>query len=165
MQKIVKLGLVVSILVVAACAGGGTGGAGGGSGGGIKATTPAGTFEGKPWTMTKANVSINSAKDKLSVKMFADPVADCAFSSMDGGYLLFSMPAKLGQRPLKFSFDFSDPDNQTVTFVTPPSSNNIATDGLLDLTALSDAGVTLGLSVKSGTKNDINGTFTTTFCP
>lgn len=106
---------------------------------------------------------------ELSVKLFADPnVADCATSedsSSTAGYLMWTMPAKVGSRPLQVSLsDFSSPDNQTVTFVTPPSSNNISTDGVLDVTALTDTSVTIGLDVRAGTGNEINGTFTATLC-
>lgn len=127
----------------------------------IKTTQPAGTFGGAAWTMTKATVTKNG--DKVSVKLFGEDVADCAFSATNTGYILFTMPAKTGKRPLKFSFDFDDPDVQTVTFVTPPSSNNISSDGLLDVTELTDTSVTFGIYAKAG-KDEINGTVTATFC-
>jgi hypothetical protein len=127
----------------------------------IVKTAPTGTFGGASWTMTKASISNDGTR--LDVKIFGDDVADCAFSSDKTGYLLFTMPAKVAKRPLKFSFDFSDPDNQTITFVTPPSNNNIATDGILNLTELTDTSVTLGILAKAGADN-VNGTLTATLC-
>ncbi len=127
---------------------------------------PTGTFEGAAWAMTKATISVDG--DRLSVKMFSDPaVADCAFSSTDdSGYLLFSMPTTLGHRRLQLDLlDWEDPANQTVTFVTPPSSNNISVDGILNLTELTETSVTLGLIARAGEGNELNGTVTTTLCP
>ena len=126
---------------------------------------PSGMFEGVAWTMSKATVTNDG--DELDVKIFSDPaVADCAFSNTDdSGYLLFSMPNTIGHRELQLDlFDLSSPDNQTITFVTPPSSNNISVDGILNLTALTSTSVTLGLDARAGEGNEINGTFTATLC-
>jgi hypothetical protein len=133
----------------------------------ILATNPAGNHGGTAWTMTEATVTNNGTQ--LSVHMFAEDVSDCdAFppSGSSVGYITFSMPAELGPRELYFDlFALGDPDIQTVTFVTPPSSNTIATEGILNVTALDDSSVTLGMMVDGGDGYDVNGTFTATFCP
>lgn len=153
MQKTLGLSAVLLAFALTGCGGGGP------AGFTISSASPTGKFGGAAWSMTKANVS--KSGDRLSVKMYSDQVADCANSSGGGGYLLFSMPATVGKRPLKFSFD---ENGQTVTFVTPPSDNNIATEGLLDLKELTDTSVTLGLHVKASASNEIDGTFTTMLC-
>lgn len=133
----------------------------------IKPDAPTGNINSQAWTMVKATVS-KSGTDALSVHLFGESVADCAdFPPQESnlGYIIFNVPAKVGKRPLQLSFDFSDPDNQTITFVTPPSNNNIAVDGILNITALSDTSVTMGLLAKAGTGYDVNGTFTTAICP
>lgn len=128
---------------------------------------PAGQIDGTPWTMTKATVQREGADGgKLDVKLFGTAVADCANSDRDAGYIIFNMPAAVGKRSLKLSLsDFGSPDNQTITFVTPPSSNNIAVDGVLNVTELTDTSVTMGILAKGGKTTDVNGTFTATFCP
>lgn len=145
----------------------------------IVGTNPTGQFDGVAWEMTKATVkrsggaaadggasSDGGSAGSLSIKMFGSQVADCAFSAPDAGYIIFSMPAKVGKRSLQLSFsDFTDPDNQTVTFVTPPSSNNISVDGILNLTELTDSSMTLGILAEAGDDTNVNGTFTATFCP
>jgi hypothetical protein len=135
-------------------------------------TNPTGQFDGVAWEMTKATVKKTGGNadagtaGSLSVKMFGSAVADCASSASDAGYIIFSMPAKVGKRPLQLSFsDFTDPDNQTITFVTPPSSNNISVDGILNLTELTDTSMTLGLLAEAGDTTHVNGTFTANFCP
>lgn len=52
-----------------------------------------------------------------------------------------------------------------MTFVTPPSDNNISIDGVLNVTALSSTSVTFGILARAGTGNEINGTVTTQLCP
>jgi hypothetical protein len=127
---------------------------------------PTGQIGGTPWTMTKATVRRSGTDGgRLDVKLFGDAVADCANSSRDAGYIIFGMPAAVAKRPLQLSLsDFESPDNQTITFVTPPSNNNIAVDGVLNLTELTATSVTLGVLAKGGKTTDVNGTFTATFC-
>ncbi|MBX7113820.1 MAG: hypothetical protein K1X64_05740 [Myxococcaceae bacterium] len=127
----------------------------------IATTNPTGKLGGAAWSLKKATIKRDGSS--IDVKLFGDDVADCA-STSDKGYIMFSMPATVGKRALKFSLNFSDPANQTVTFFTPPSNNNIATEGLLNLTELTDTSATLGLSVKSGADNEVNGTLTATLC-
>ena len=153
---------LVAVFVLAACGGGG----GGYKVSDIKGSSPAGTIDGATWGLSKA--TIRSDGTTLSVNLFADPnVADCAQfqdASSPIPFIIFSMPAQIGTRPLQLSLsDFSDPSNQTVTFVTPPSSNNIATDGIIDVSALATS-VTLGLLADAG-HDTVNGTLATALCP
>lgn len=132
----------------------------------IKAELPTGQINGVPWTMTKATVR-RTGEDggTLDVKLLGFETADCSTSSPDAGYIIFNMPARVGKRTLKLSLsDLGGPDNQTITFVTPPSSNNIAVDGVLNITDLTSTSVTMGLLAKGGKTTDVNGTFTATFC-
>ena len=132
----------------------------------IVAQNPTGQFDGTAWTMTKASVRQTQDGGRLDVKLFGMDVADCASSSPDAGFIIFSMPAAVGRRGLKLSLsDFESPDNQTITFVTPPSSNNISVDGVLNVTDLTSTSVTMGVLAKAGKTTDVNGTFTATFCP
>jgi hypothetical protein len=129
----------------------------------IVSSTPSGTVAGSTWTMSKA--SVTRSGDTLSITLLGDSnAADCATSSDSMGYLIFSTPATVSKRELQLDlFDLTNPDNQTVTFVTPPSNNNISTDGIINITAVSDTSVSMGLLANAGTDN-INGTFSTSFC-
>ena len=132
----------------------------------IVAGNPTGQFGGTPWEMTKATIK-RTGQDggTLDVKLFGFPIADCGTSSPHAGYIIFNMPAAVGRRPLELSLsDLSSPDNQTITFVTPPSSNNVSVDGIINVTELTETSVTMGILAKAGKTTDINGTFTATFC-
>jgi len=137
----------------------------------ILGTNPTGQFNGTAWEMTKATVKHTGTADggtggTLDVKMFGSAVADCAFSSPDAGYIIFTMPAQTGKRSLQLSLsDLMSPDNQTITFVTPPSNNNISVDGIINVTDLTTTSVTMGLLANAGKTTTVNGTFTATFCP
>ena len=162
MQRIVSPTLAA--LLLAACS---SSGGGGYSVKDIKATAPAGTINGMAWTLTTATIQNDGTN--LNVNLFGDPtVASCAqfeSSSSTIPFVLFTMPAQVGTRPLQLSLSsLTDPNNQTVTFVTPPSNNNVATDGLLDVSALDSASVTLGLVADAG-QDSVNGTVTVALCP
>lgn len=120
---------------------------------------PSGLHAGSSWTMTKASVSSDGSD--LTIRMFADEVEDCAFSS-DSPFILFSVDQAEGEYPLKFAFDGT---GQTITFVEPPSTNTIATKGIVTVGALSDSSVTIGLAAEAGDGFEINGRFTATMCP
>jgi hypothetical protein len=146
--------VLLSILSFAACGGGGNS---------IKSTPPQGSISSQAWTMSKATVTSDGTN--LSVYLFGESVADCATSDPNMGFILFTVPAKTGERQLQLSLsDLSSPDNQTLTFVTPPSNNNIAVDGTINVTALTSNSVTMGLEATAGADN-VNGTFTVNLCP
>jgi hypothetical protein len=112
-----------------------------------------------------AQATVTNDGTRLHVNLFGETVPNCAISDSNMGFIIFTMPAQTGSRDLQLSLsDLTSPDNQTLTFVTPPSSNNISTDGTLDVTALTSTSVTLGLVATAGSDN-VNGTFTATLCP
>lgn len=133
----------------------------------IKAEAPTGTFGGKAWTMTHATVQ-KSGGD-LNVHLFAEPVENCAEFPPDNsttGYIMWNMPAQVGKRSLQLSLtDLSSDENQTITFVTPPSSNNISVDGIINVTELTDTTVKLGFIAEAGEGYEVNGTISATLCP
>jgi len=161
MQTLARCGAVLAAAIIFGACGGGD------RAEDIKAEAPAGTFEGKPWTMKHATVQ-KSGGD-LNVRLFAEEVESCATFPPSGsttGYIMWTMPAQVGKRPLQLSLtDLSSTDNQTITFVTPPSSNNISVDGVINVTALTDTSVTLGFIAEAGEGNEVNGTLTATLCP
>ena len=128
---------------------------------GIKASAPAGTLGGQPWTFGKAVVKKGS---DLSVTMYADPtVDDCTTTASSTNTVFWSQPATTGERKLKFSLtDISN--SQTVTYYDG-NTNYILTEGLIDISVLTDATATIGLVATDGNNNEVNGTFTTAICP
>jgi hypothetical protein len=134
----------------------------------IAMTAPAGKIKGASWSMTKAVVRKDSA-GRLDVNLFAESVADCgsAPSGSTTPRVFWGMPAMTGTRPLKFNlFDLGNPATQTVTFFVPSGNENIIiTEGRLEVSALTESSVTIGILAKSESDNALNGTFTTTLCP
>jgi hypothetical protein len=157
MEKMVRNGLAAAVaLLFTACPGPAQ----------ISEGPPSGLFDGKAWTMVKASVTRDG--DTLSVHLFGEEVADCASfppSESTTGYVMWSMPAVEGSRPLKFDlFKLDDPATQTVTFVTPPSNNNIAVEGRIEVRELTDTTVDLGLMVEAGEGFELDGSVSTTLC-
>lgn len=119
---------------------------------------PSGSMEGEDWAMMSAVVRDGS--DSFSVSLYPVAVESCdAFASSDT-QILFSAPKEVGEYPLRFSFG---PDGQTITFVTGPGENLIATSGLLVVEAVSADEVTIGLVADAG-DSSINGRFTAPIC-
>lgn len=143
-------------LALAAC--------GGGSGSSFSAAdiidqSPTGLMEGAPWTMVSAVVVDEG--DDLSVSLYPEEVEACdAFASSDS-MILFRVPAMEGEYPL--SFDLASINtSRTITFVTGPGQNVIASNGLIVVESLGD-NVTVGLLAEAG-DNQINGRFTSPIC-
>lgn len=142
--------LFASLLALSAC---------GPSAASIKDTPPAGTFNGKSWTYAKSAVFIDG--NELDVKLFSDStVADCDKFASTNNAVFWSQPKAEGERKLKLAFDGT---GQTVTFYDG-DTNYILTDGVIEVSALSDTSVTIGLNAGDG-KNSVNGTFTASICP
>jgi hypothetical protein len=132
----------------------------------IVADAPSGLFNGAEWSMRKASVSKSSDGTELTVRLFAEDVTDCAYSAPQDsttGYLLWTMPAEEGRRSLKLMFNDTS-ENQTITFVTPPSTNEISVDGVILVNELTETTVNFGFIAESGEENAINGTVTATLC-
>lgn len=153
-MKSVRIALLACASLLGACGGGY-------SPDSIIDQAPQGLMEGTDWTMVSAVVTDDN--DSLSVKLFPIEVEPCdGFASSDSS-IIFSVPKEQGEHPLKFSFgDFEN--NQTITFVPAPSSNVIATEGLIVIESLSEEEVTIGLVADAG-DSSINGRFTTAVCP
>lgn len=126
-----------------------------------------GKIENVDWAFDTGKYSQFEDSDgtTLSINMFSslDSAADpCSvFGSNDR--IFFSMPATLGVTEL--SFDFSDPNSQTVTlFDEEGFVNVIASDGCIELFTITDTEVTGRMNVSSGTDNFVNGEFTLIRC-
>jgi hypothetical protein len=126
----------------------------------IDQTPPAGTVEGAPFAAQ--TISVTRSGSSLDVELYAAATTDACdpFAAPGGWEVLFTVPAEVGDYPLKFAFGESG--NQTVTFAKD-SNNIIATQGIIHVAAVSDTSVTLGLVASAG-DSEINGTFTTQLC-
>ncbi len=129
----------------------------------IHSGTPTGTIGGQSWTMTQANVTSDGTT--LTVNLYGDPgLSTCPSpASPTTGSILFSVPAKVAATELSLSLTGGS-NSQTVTFVTPPANNDIATDGIIDVSAVSSTSVTIGLLANGSSGDTVNGTFTSTIC-
>lgn len=127
----------------------------------ISASTPSGTIGGAPWTQTRAVVEVDSFDStKLSVSLYNGTVAECDRFASSYPEVIFSVPNAVGEYPLHFDFSSS---SQTATFVPSAGQNNIASEGLIVITAVSATSVTMGVVFDAGA-DSINGTFTTNLC-
>lgn len=142
--------LFASLLALCAC---------GPSAASIKDTPPAGTFNGTSWTYAKSVVTVSG--DTLKVNLYSDSaVADCDEFASSVNSVFWSQPKAEGERKLKLAFDGT---GQTVTFYDG-DTNYILTDGVIEVSALSDTSVTIGINA-GDSKNSVNGTFTASICP
>lgn len=121
--------------------------------------TPQGLVDGQNWTMQTA-VVIDDGTD-LSVSLYPIAVAACDRFASGDTEIIFSAPRTVGEYPLNFSLGSSD--NRTITFVTGPGANVIATQGLLVIEAISATEVTMALVADAG-NNSVNGRFTVPVC-
>ncbi|MEM6930653.1 MAG: hypothetical protein AAF602_27215 [Myxococcota bacterium] len=148
----------VAVLVVAC----------GGDGGGftvddIESGLVSGFINGEAWEMIEAVVTEDAFDaNQLSIEVFAEDVKDCdPFATSKSPFLLFSIDGMTGEYPLNFSFSEG---GQTITLVTPPADNNIATEGIIDLVVNGDS-IDVGLVASIDDDNTVNGSFSATVCP
>jgi hypothetical protein len=158
MNAIIKRSLWIVACVVCGCGGAD-------STASIAGGNPTGKIGDQSWTMTTSTVTNDGST--LSVTMFGDAEPACAAGAAGNkGYLLFEMPAQVGERPLHLDLSsLTDPSNQTLTFVVPPASNDIATNGRLSVANLTSTSVTIGVVADAANGDEVNGTFTATLCP
>ena len=117
----------------------------------------AGTIGGTAWTAQSG--SAQPSGDELSVTLYGEAVEDpCGFVDSDVPQMLFSVPNEEGEWELGFD------NGRTVTFVVPPSTNTIATQGRVRIDAISDTAVTGGLVADAGADDNASGTFELTMC-
>ena len=127
----------------------------------IESGTPMGVIAGAPFEYAGAVIELRGSE--LDITLYESEVEDpCSvFGLPDGNVVLFNVPATVGEYPL--NFDFSG-DTQTVTLVEAPANNLIATEGIIDVEAMSDTEATIGLIAQSG-DSYVNGRFTASICP
>ncbi|WP_272420111.1 hypothetical protein [Polyangium jinanense] len=126
----------------------------------IEDQAPQGTVAGASWTMKSAVVTDDG--DRFSVALFPIEVPACDSLAAADTHILFSAPKTAGEYPLKL--DITDLNgSQTITFVTGPGQNVIASEGILNVESVSAEKVTIGLLAEAE-ENTINGRFTTTIC-
>lgn len=141
----------------------------------IRAANPTGHINNLPWTMSSSRVTRSGSGDAgtLDVELFADQAGPCgqvaSQADYPSGFIQFPLPAAVGRRPLQLSFNLFDPSNQVVTFTSPSPdgglpNNDLAVDGIINVTEISETSVTFGLLANGSAGDDVNGTVTTTFC-
>ncbi|MEO0603185.1 MAG: hypothetical protein AAF211_17230 [Myxococcota bacterium] len=129
----------------------------------IESGLVSGFINGAAWEMVEAVVTQDTFDaDQLSIEVFAEDVKDCdPFATSTSPSLLFSIDNSTGEYPLNFSFSEG---GQTITLVTPPAGNNIATEGIIDLVVNGDS-IDVGLVASIDDDNTVNGSFSATVCP
>lgn len=124
---------------------------------------PTGIVDGQSWTLVKAEAETDYFdKDRLSLKLYTEDVTTCGFgNSAEKPFLLFSVKKSVGEYPLNFSFGEG---GQTVTFVTPPASNTIVSEGIIVIEELTEEKLTMGILAQTSQGEVVNGKFTVDLC-
>ncbi|WP_281325059.1 hypothetical protein [Polyangium sp. 6x1] len=126
----------------------------------IEDHAPEGTVAGASWAMKSAVVTDDG--DRFSVSLFPVEVMACDKFASSDTQILFSAPKTAGEYPLKLELTDLN-GSQTITFVTAPGQNVIASEGILNVESVSADKVTIGLLAEAE-ENTINGRFTTSIC-
>jgi len=122
---------------------------------------PSGMLGGATWSMQAAVVTVTD--DELRVGLFPSEVEGCESRAGRPKLLRFDVPRMEGEYPLDLDFS-AIAERQTITFVTAPGRNVVATEGLIVVEDLDEETVTLGLIADAGDGNHMNGRVTATLC-
>ncbi len=124
-----------------------------------------GTLNGEAWELASAGVSVDPFDEtELSFDLLGEDGDACGFNENTSPYVIFSLPAEEGVYPLSLSLTDLE-GSRTITYVVPPSDNYIVTNGAVTVDAISDTEITVGIVGYVDDDFELNGTFTTEFCP
>jgi len=151
----IRLGILALGTTLLAACGGGT------SVDDIADQAPQGKVAGASWTMKSAVVTDDG--ERFSVSLYPIEVMACDSFAQADTHILFSSPKTAGEYPLKLELTDLN-GSQTITFVTGPGENVIASEGVLNVESVSADKVTIGLLAEADDANTINGKFTTSIC-
>jgi len=104
--------------------------------------------------------------DQLSIDLYHsdEPEDACDVLNSDFVYAFFTIPDEVGIYEL--FLDLENFEGQTVTLFNPDGTlNNIATEGAVELTSITDTEVSGRIDARMDDDNFINGNFTVEFCP
>lgn len=121
----------------------------------IAAGPASGTIKGTPFTVGTRFMNVSSGD--LFVDLLPVAAADCTLDETDGRYpfIIFFVPPTPGTYPL---------GERTVTFVDAPSNNNIVTQGVVQIDAVTATTVSGGLHVFDAEFGEVNGRFDGALC-
>jgi hypothetical protein len=127
---------------------------------------PTGRVGGEPWTARTAVMThpivIGGDPNQVSIEMHDEVLEDCHFfGSDDDRRVLFLAPTTPGVYPLRF--DLSDPLHSRVVSFIQDDTQELATDGTVEVVSVSATQITFGVVARMG-NNDVNGRFTATAC-
>jgi len=149
---------------LAACGGGSSEGTGGGS---ISSQPLSGMINGQPWTFVAGQTDhfLSQGKDTFFTSLYDQPIpaaSACTPGDPPGTtrLLILNVPMKIGQFPLSLAF------NQTFSYFDGVHSfqNDVATSGVLEVSALSATTITGGVKMAFGTKDAVDGQFEISIC-
>jgi hypothetical protein len=124
-------------------------------------------INGQPWTFMAGQTDhfLSQGKDTFFASLYDQPIpASSACSPGDPPgtmrLLILNVPMKVGQFPLSLAF------NQTFSYFDGVHSfqNDIATSGVLEVSALSATTITGGVKMAFGTKDAVDGQFEISIC-
>jgi hypothetical protein len=119
-----------------------------------------GSAYGNAWTFTAGTTqSLDQDGYFTSLYPVAWTCSDFGDPSGNAPFLLTTLPAAVGTYDLGFN------GKPTLTFVQPPSTNDIATNGTIRIDSVSATEITGGLVARIDDANYVSGTFTISICP
>ena len=123
-----------------------------------------GVIGGNEWTFVDGETnSFLSDETSFFTTLYASDIENCGFISSRGHHILASLPNEVGT----FELDFFE--GRTITLVsTGPDDvpvNNIATEGVIEITEITETSIKGGISAATDNDNTINGQFDISICP
>ncbi|MFW5759757.1 MAG: hypothetical protein ACOCXH_02115 [Cyclobacteriaceae bacterium] len=126
-----------------------------------------GQIEGEAWTFEAGKALLTEDQDGnpiYSIKMYSnnETITEvCSFFGAEFDEVFFSLPTEIGV----YKLSFSSSNSRTVTlFDRENIMNVIASDGAVEIIAISETQITGRADIRSGNDNFINGNFTLEIC-
>jgi len=101
---------------------------------------------------------------EIYIDMFVDVDGEGCDIIPEGDQVFFSVPNKVGVYKLKF--DLNNPEaSQTITlFEDEEVMNSVATEGAIEITAITESSISGRIDAKVDAENNVNGNFTVNIC-
>ena len=118
------------------------------------------------WTYGDGYAEIYGTGDdsEIYIDMFVNVDGEGCDIIPEGDQVFFSVPNKVGVYKLKF--DLNNPEaSQTITlFEDEEVMNSIATEGAIEITAITESSISGRIDAKVDAENNVNGNFTVNIC-
>lgn len=132
----------------------------------FKNQTLSGKIANTSWTFGDGYAEIYGTGDdsELYIDLFVDVDGEGCDILPEGDQVFFSIPNKVGVYKLKFDLNSME-NSQTVTlFEDEEFMNSIATEGAVEITAITETTISGKIDATVDAENNVNGNFTVNIC-